>query len=186
MKGFIKRILKFFSFIKPIDNLVFKWGIVGRVKFGMRFLNWIVQRIFRVNSEVPFPVNYTSRVIGFKNIKLHKDFNTVGSFSLSTGCYIQALSGIEIGENFLFAPGLRLISVNHGVNSEFKSEDTKPIKIGDNVWFGANVVILPEVEIGSNCVVGAGSVVTKSFPDNSVIVGNPAKVIRTIPPKENG
>ncbi|MBL4705246.1 MAG: hypothetical protein JKY54_12045, partial [Flavobacteriales bacterium] len=53
------------------------------------------------------------------------------------------------------------------------------------VWFGANVIILPEVEIGNNCVVGAGSVVTKSFPDNSVIVGNPAKVIRTIPPKDH-
>jgi len=185
VRGLIKRILKCFSFIRPINNLVFKWGIVGRVKFGMRFLNWIVQRIFRINSDVPFPVNYTSRVIGFKNIKLHKDYNTVGSFSLSTGCYIQALCGIEIGENFLFAPGMRLISVNHGVNNELKTENTKPIKIGNNVWFGANVVILPEVEIGNNCIVGAGSIVTKSFPDNSVIGGNPAKIIRTVPPKEN-
>ena len=99
---------------------------------------------------------------------------------MSTGCYIQALCGVEIGENFLFAPGMRLISVNHGVNNEFKSMDTKPIKIGNNVWFGANVVVLPEVEIGNNVVVGAGSVVTKSFPDNVIIAGNPAKVIRTI------
>lgn len=54
----------------------------------------------------------------------------------------------------------------------------KPITIGDNVWFGGNCVVLPGVTIGNNVVVGAGSVVTKDVPDNAVVVGNPAKIIR--------
>lgn len=56
----------------------------------------------------------------------------------------------------------------------------KPIKVGNNVWFGGNVTVLPNVTIGDNCVIGAGSVVTKDIPNNSLAVGNPAKVIRNI------
>ena len=53
-----------------------------------------------------------------------------------------------------------------------------PVTIGNNVWIGGNVSILPGVTIGENCVIGAGSVVTKSIPNNKVAVGNPCKVIR--------
>ena len=55
-----------------------------------------------------------------------------------------------------------------------------PVKIGDNVFIGLRAVILPGVTIGNNCIVGAGSVVARNVPDNSVVVGNPAKVIRTL------
>ena len=181
MKNFIKKVLLFLSkYSKFIKNYVFEWGIIGSVPFGLILVNFIFQRIFRINSKVPFPVHFTSRVIGYKNIKLNKDRNTIGSLSLSGGCYIQALNGIEIGKNFLFAPGIKILSTNHGVNSEFKSIDSKPIIIGDNVWLGTNVTILPTVELGNNVVVGAGSVVTKSFPDNVIIAGNPARIIKKI------
>ena len=56
-----------------------------------------------------------------------------------------------------------------------------PIKIGNNVWFGVNVVVLPGVEIGDNTVIGAGSVVTKDLPKNVVAVGNPCRVLKEIP-----
>ena len=56
----------------------------------------------------------------------------------------------------------------------------KPITIGDNCWLGGHVTVLPGVTLGENVVVGAGSVVTKSFGDNVVIVGNPARVIKTV------
>ncbi|HIE35115.1 MAG TPA: acyltransferase, partial [Campylobacterales bacterium] len=93
--------------------------------------------------------------------------------------YFQALNGIKLGKNFLFAPGVKLISSNHDVKDYSKSIAANPIIIGDNVWVGANAIILPGVEIGSNCIVGAGSVVTKSFKeDNLVIVGNPAKIMK--------
>ncbi len=54
-----------------------------------------------------------------------------------------------------------------------------PVKIGNNVWIGSHVIILPGVTIGNNCVIGAGSVVNKSIPDNSTAVGVPAKVVKT-------
>jgi acetyltransferase-like isoleucine patch superfamily enzyme len=181
MKSIFKKILLFLAkYFSYIDNMFFKWQIFTRVDLGLLLRNFIHQRIFRINSSLPFPIHFTSRVIGFNKIKLNLDRNTVGSFCLSPHCYIQALGGIEIGKNFLFAPGIRLISVNHGVNNEFKKLDSKPIIIGKNVWLGANVIILPEVNLGNNVVVGAGAVVTKSFPDNVIIAGNPARVIKEI------
>lgn len=59
-------------------------------------------------------------------------------------------------------------------------EDAKPITVGSNVWFGGNVTVLPGVTIGDNVVIGAGSVVTHDIPSNSVAVGNPCRVIRTL------
>ena len=178
MRKLIKNIFSFFKFIPIVNKFFFQWKL-AKVPFPILFVNFIFQRLFRVNSKVPFPVHYTSRVIGFNNIKLKRDSNTVGSFCLSNNCYIQALQGVEIGDNFLFAPGTTIISVNHGVNNEYKNDHTIPIIIGDNVWLGANVTILPKVELGNNVVVGAGSVVTKSFPANSIIAGNPAKLIKS-------
>ena len=61
-----------------------------------------------------------------------------------------------------------------------KRRRVAPVKIGDNVFIGLRAVILPGVTIGDNCIVGAGSVVTHNVPDNSVVVGNPAKIVRTI------
>jgi len=184
MKTILKRILLLLAkYIPYVDNMFFKWQLFTRVDFGLLTINFIYQRIFRINSLVPFSVHFTSRIIGFKNIEYFNDRNTAGSFCVSPHCYIQALSGIKIGKNFLFAPGIRLISVNHGVNEEFKKQGSKPIVIGDNVWLGANVIILPEVVLGNNVVVGAGSIVTKSFADNVVIAGNPARIIKINEPK---
>lgn len=59
-------------------------------------------------------------------------------------------------------------------------EQAKPIRIGNNVWLGGNVVVLPGVTIGDNIVIGAGSVVTKDVPANSLAVGNPCRVVREI------
>ncbi|HEX7757448.1 MAG TPA: DapH/DapD/GlmU-related protein, partial [Niabella sp.] len=59
-------------------------------------------------------------------------------------------------------------------------EYAQPVTIGNNVWVGGNATILPGVTIGDNCVIGAGSVVTKDIPANSLAVGNPARVIRQI------
>jgi Acetyltransferase (isoleucine patch superfamily) len=59
-------------------------------------------------------------------------------------------------------------------------ENGKPIEIGDDVWFGGNVVVNPGVKIGSNVVIGSGSIVTKDIPDNVIAVGNPCKVLRKI------
>jgi len=134
----------------------------------------IPQKILRINGKVPWPVHPTSRVLHHRNIK-------VGARSFpgfNIGCYVQGRNGIEIGDNFRMGPGVGLISANHDPDDYDKRVDSPPIKIGDNVWIGMNSVVLPGVTIGSDTIIGAGSVVTDDIPECSVAVGNPCRVIR--------
>ena len=86
-----------------------------------------------------------------------------------------------IGNNVLICPKVNLITLNHDFNLENRfATIAKPIKIEDNVWIGINSTILPDVTIGKNAIVGARSVVTKDVPENAVVVGNPAKIIKYI------
>ena len=90
---------------------------------------------------------------------------------------------ITIGDNCMFGPNCQLYAATHPIEPVKRNsgmEFGKPITIGDNVWFGGSVIITPGVTLGNNVVVAAGSVVTKSFPDNVVLGGNPARIIRTI------
>lgn len=97
------------------------------------------------------------------------------------GCYIQAMNGIEIGDYCLFGPNVGLISANHDPMDPKKHLAAPPIKLGDHCWIGMNAVVLPGVVLGPRTSVGAGSVVTGSFPEgNCVLAGNPARVIRRL------
>lgn len=97
-------------------------------------------------------------------------------------CQIVCHEAIYIGEGTVLAPGVMIYDHNHvfdyenGVRQrEFTST---PINIGKHCWLGAGVIVLKGVTIGDHCVVGAGSVVTKDIPSYSIVVGNPAKVIK--------
>lgn len=87
---------------------------------------------------------------------------------------------IEIGEDCQIGPHVQLLTPTHPVDPEqrrAKWEAAAPITIGDNVWLGGGVIVLPGVTIGSDSVIGAGSVVTNDVPEGVVAVGNPARVI---------
>jgi len=90
---------------------------------------------------------------------------------------------ITIGDDVQIGPNVQLLTPTHPIQPEprrAKWEAGKPIAIGDNVWLGGGVIVLPGVTIGENTVVGAGSVVSRDLPAGVVAVGNPAKVIRSI------
>ncbi len=90
---------------------------------------------------------------------------------------------ITIGNNVLLAPNVTLSTAGHAIDREQRVlglEFAHPITIGDDVWIGANVTVLPNVKIGNNVIIGAGSVVTKDIPDNVIAVGNPCKILRKI------
>ena len=89
---------------------------------------------------------------------------------------------IEIGDNVTVAVGVKFITHDNSISKIFsdKTDVFGKIIIGENVFVGAYSLILPGVSIGSNSIIGAGSVVTKSFGDNLIIAGNPARVISTV------
>ncbi len=88
---------------------------------------------------------------------------------------------IYIGDHVMIGPNVTLATAGHPVDPEYRRKVAQfniPIHIGNNVWIGANSVVLPSITIGENSVIGAGSVVTKDIPANVVAVGNPCKVLR--------
>ncbi|MGK5680406.1 sugar O-acetyltransferase [Actinoplanes sp. URMC 104] len=92
---------------------------------------------------------------------------------------------VTIGDDVQIGPNVQLLTPWHPVAAgprRDKWEAASPITIGDNVWLGGGVIVLPGVTIGDNTVVGAGAVVTKDLPPNVVAVGNPARVIRQVEP----
>lgn len=147
------------------------------IKSYLKFFLW--QKVLGFNRSVPWTVHFTSTVIAWQKISLGRA-SYPGDMP---NCYIQGNNGIVIGDYCLFGPGVGLISANHDLD-EFGTDShaaAKPIRIGNRCWIGMNAVVLPGVQLGDKTIVGAGSVVTKSFPEgNCVIAGNPAKIVREL------
>ena len=100
---------------------------------------------------------------------------------INSGCKVQDQGGIEIGDGTLIGHNVVLATLNHALAPERRGDlIPRPIRIGKNVWFGSNAVILPGVTIGDGAVIAAGAAVTKDVPENSVVGGVPARVLRTI------
>lgn len=109
-------------------------------------------------------------------------------FFANYDCVMLDVSPIRIGKHCLLGPRVQLYTVNHPLNPELRRNgaygQSKDITIGDDVWIGGGTIICPGVTLGNNVIVGAGSVVTKSFGDNVIIAGNPAKIIKQNPYNE--
>jgi len=138
----------------------------------------IMQKILGFNRQVPWPVHFTSTVGCPENIsRARRDFAP----GFMPGCYIQAINGIRFGEGVRVGPRVMMISANHSLDNLEVHDQAPPIVIESRCWIGAASIILPGVHLGEHTVVGAGSVVTKSFPEgNCLIVGNPARVKRAL------
>lgn len=100
---------------------------------------------------------------------------------INSNCYWDARGGIQIGDNVIFGPFSKILTANHLYESNFIPYgfgfEYRPVIIEDNVWIGANVLILPGVKIMQGAIVGAGSVVTKDVQPLEIVGGNPAKKI---------
>lgn len=137
------------------------------------------QKILGFNRFVPWPMSHTSTISNWENIIF--DDEDINNFQ-SPGCYFQNFSGkIILGKGSYIAPNVGIITSNHDLVNLEKHVWGKDVVIGKNCWIGMNTVVLPGVVLGDHTIVGAGSVVTKSFKEgNLVIAGNPAKIINKI------
>ena len=105
-------------------------------------------------------------------------------FYANYGCVILDEAEVRIGQHALLGPQVGIYTAVHPfdpVERAHGTETARPVSIGNHCWIGGHATILPGVTLGNNVIVGAGAVVTRSFGDNLVIAGNPAKVVRPLP-----
>ena len=127
----------------------------------------------------PFYVDYGNNIYFGNNCEVNLN------------CTFLDSNEIRIGDNALIAPNVQIYTAFHPTNAadrfglpnadgsfSFCKTQSAPVTIGNNVWIGGGVIVLPGVTIGDNVVIGAGSVVTKNIPSNSVALGNPCRVVR--------
>lgn len=152
-------------------------GWYNEIPKNLLVVNFVFQRIFGLNRDVPFSVNFKNQIRGIQNIVI-SDY-TKSFLTRNTGIYITAFNGttLEIGNGTLIASNVAIQTGNHQLLERDKY-DLKSVKIGRNCWLGFGSVVLPGVELGNNVTVGANAVVTKSFPDDVVIAGCPARIVK--------
>lgn len=142
----------------------------------MSVLRKIYRKLYTIIMERVNPLRYAYK-IGV-NINVNKEVYIYGRISWGTEPWL-----ITLGDNVHLTNGVRFVTHDGGTLLFRKFvpdlEITKPISLGNNVYVGNNVIILPGVKIGNNVIIGAGAVVSKDIPDNSVAVGVPARVIKT-------
>ena len=155
-----------------------RFGFIGAPIWKMAINDYLSCKRLRVNSGVPWPVSSRISVVHPENITFHPDdLNNFQGF----GNYFQAIGHITIGKGTYIAPNVGIITSNHSITDLDKHDTSEPVNLGNNCWIGMNSMILPGVVLGEKTIVGAGSVVTKSFSEgNCVIAGNPAKLIRKL------
>lgn len=203
LKKSIKKIFKYFSILLP-------YGVIKIVQIAKKtnkpeqieeYKFYNSPKKFYIEKPVA-QLHGTEKIFMGDNFTANKGLYlcTYGEkkspiIEISDNCFfnydsiITGINHIVIGKNFLGGPRIYISDHSHGKIDESelmippgdRSLYSKgPVIIGDNVWVGAGSCILPNVTIGNNCIIGANSVVTKSFPDNCVIAGNPAKIIKQL------
>lgn len=130
--------------------------------------------VIGADSEIrpPFHVDYGS------NIRIGE------RFFANFGLVALDCAPITIGDDVQVGPHVQLLTPLHPMEAKPRREKWEyaaPLRIGDNVWIGAGAMLMPGVTVGDNAVIGAGSVVTRDVPADTLVVGNPARAVRTLP-----
>lgn len=175
----LKNVLRFlFSFIYSKEFLRGYYFDEKRLGWYWCFRS-IPSRLWGDNRKVKFPVH--PRTILSNDVNIFFDKNDLNIFQ-TLGCYWQNHdANIFIGKGSFIAPNVGIITTNHNLYSLKLHDNGKDIVIGEECWIGMNTVILPGVTLGDHTIVGAGSVVTKSFLEgNIVIAGNPARKVKDL------
>ena len=124
-----------------------------------------------IQIEPPFRCDYGKNIMVGDNFYANYD------------CIILDVCRVQIGSNVMLGPRVCLFTAAHPIDYEVRNlglEYGRPISVGDNVWIGGCVTVNPGIRIGSDAVIGSGSVITKSIPEGVVAAGNPCKVLRKI------
>lgn len=122
--------------------------------------------------EPPFFCDYGYNIIAGENVFINYN------------CCILDVMPVVLGNNVMIAPNVQIYTATHPLEAKARNsgrEFAKPITIGDNVWIGGGAIICPGVNIGNGSVIAAGAVVVKDVPNNVLVGGNPARVLKTIP-----
>jgi len=164
--------------IKKLKNLGF-----SKNTFGVFIVNWFFQKFLRINSRFPYLLHFTNKVVAAQNVILKGEgFHARKCLLRNSNIYINGSNGITIHNSCLITNSVKIISGNHNINDfDAPSVEENPIRVDANCWLGTNSVILPGVHLRESTIVGAGSVVTKSFnQSNIMIAGNPAKILKKL------
>lgn len=190
MKFKRKLFLFVLPYLKLIGSLFFEKEYLSGKHFEESISGWkwflrsvLCQKIFQINGHIPWPVSPYIKISNPKNIIF--DPNDISNFQMYGNYFQNFNSKIYIGKGTYIAPNVGIITSNHDLYNLDKHTDGKDVILGNKCWIGMNAVILPGVKLGDKTIVGAGSVVTKSFPDgNIVIAGNPANIVKQLSRKD--
>ena len=163
--------------------MVYPYGSIRNTKntdAPITLQTWFWQKVIGFNKGVYWPIHHASIASYANRVQIGIETNP----GLNPGCYIHGVNRIYIDDYTQFGPNVGLMSGNHDLYDFRKQQAAKPIRIGKHCWIGMGVVVLPGVELGDFTIVGAGAIVTKSFPEGKcVIAGNPAKKIKDLDPE---
>lgn len=172
-----KFVMSFFYDKRYLEGRWFQYPNLEGYKWCWKAL--IPQKILGNNRKIPWPIS--GQVVIGNNENIHFDTNDLNNFQ-HYGCYFQNYRGnIFLGKGTYIAPNVGIITENHDLYNLDLHQEAKDVVIGNDCWIGMNSVLLPGIRLGEKTIVGAGSIVTKSFEEgNCVIAGNPARLIRKL------
>jgi len=185
MKKLLKTVVRLSS---PLLLVIFAFFFDRRYLRGRHFdqqltgYRWCVRAIWQRNilrlaPPLPFPAAIGAHVSNGRNVEFHPD--DLNNFQ-TNGTYYQNIKGcITLGRGCYVAPNVGIITANHDPDDLSQHRPARNVTVGEDSWIGMNSVILPGVTLGPQTIVGAGAVVTKSFPQGHVVIaGNPAKLLK--------